>query len=113
MKRKRWLKQMEKADRMREKERVQLERSLDPDEYWRKKERKCWWSWPLGHVWQRATSGTHRTCLNCGRQESYEYVGYNSDWVRQKRVEIVEHLLAESYVHGFIELDELEARLDD
>ncbi len=108
MNRKRALARLVKQDAMTEKRRRELERSLDPDRYWRRQERRCFWRWPLGHVWQRATAGLRRTCLNCGREETYEYYGYDSGWERSRRDKAVPELLRERYALGFIDLDEFE-----
>ena len=72
-----------------EKKRLAYEgrRETETEAGFKRLERRCFWTWPLGHQWQRLTSGWARVCLACGRTETYEWSGYGSEreWVRERR----------------------------
>jgi len=34
------------------------------------REVRCFWSWPLGHVWGKGLRTTEMICLNCGAKKA-------------------------------------------
>jgi hypothetical protein len=101
---------MQKHDARRKAAQHRLERSLDPDKHWRRLERRCFWTWPWGHIWKRGETGALRSCLSCGRTETEEFLDYGgSDWIRQRRDMVTPATARERYALGLMSLDELES----